>query len=29
MKALLLLIGFVAAWVLLSRFVLPRLGIPT
>lgn len=29
MKDLLLLIGFVAFWIVLQKFILPRLGVST
>ena len=29
MKDLLLLIGFLATWIVLQKFILPRLGVPT
>lgn len=29
MKELLLLIGFVAFWIVLQKYILPRLGVPT
>ena len=29
MKELLLLIGFVLFWVVLQKYILPRLGVPT
>lgn len=29
MKDLLLMIGFVAFWIVLQKFILPRLGVPT
>ncbi len=29
MKELLLLIGFVVFWVVLQKYILPRLGVPT
>jgi hypothetical protein len=29
MKDLLILVAFLAAWVLLQRWLLPRLGVPT
>jgi hypothetical protein len=28
-KAILLLLGVVAGWLILNRWVLPRLGVPT
>jgi hypothetical protein len=29
MKDLLLLLGFLAFWVILQKYILPRLGVPT
>ncbi len=29
MKDLLLMVGFVAVWFVVNRFVLPRMGVPT
>lgn len=29
MKDFLILLAFLAAWILLQRFLLPRLGVPT
>lgn len=29
MKDLLIVLAFLAAWILLNRWVLPRLGVPT
>jgi hypothetical protein len=29
MNDLLLLIGFLAIWIVLQKFILPRLGVPT
>ncbi len=29
MKDLLMLLGFLAFWIVLQRFVLPRMGVPT
>jgi hypothetical protein len=29
MNDLLMLIGFLACWIVLQRFILPRLGVPT
>lgn len=29
MKDLLLLLGFLAFWIALQKFILPRLGVPT
>jgi len=29
MKDLLLIIGFLAIWIVLQKFILPRLGVPT
>lgn len=29
MKDLLLIIGFFAIWIVLQKFILPRLGVPT
>jgi hypothetical protein len=29
MSEILMLVGFLAAWVILNRWLLPRLGVPT
>lgn len=29
MKELLVLIGFLAIWIVVQKFILPRLGVPT
>ena len=29
MKDLLLLVGFLAFWIVLQKYILPRLGVPT
>ncbi len=29
MKDLLMIVGFVAFWIVLQKYILPRLGVPT
>lgn len=29
MKEMLLMVGFVAFWIVLQKYILPRLGVPT